>query len=235
MSVLLKIDNLQAWYGKSHILHGVNLSIQEGELIALLGRNGAGKSTTMRAVMGLNPQTTGAITFQDRSLVGMKPHEITRAGLSLVPENRGIFGTLTVRENLKLAETSGSPWALEAVLDMFPALSDRLRTPGGKLSGGEQQMLSIGRALLAGPRLLLLDEPTEGLAPVIVERVVELLASLRRQGLTMLLVEQNLEVCKRIADRFAIIDQGVIVWTGDREALDGADDLIGSHLTLEHA
>lgn len=235
MKTLLEIGDLHVWYGKSHILQGVTFDIFEGELLALLGRNGVGKTTTMRAIMGLNPQTQGKIALEGRSLVGLPPHEITRAGLSLVPENRGIFGTLTVLENLKIAEVAGSGWSIEEVLEMFPALKNRLRTPGGKLSGGEQQMLSIIRALLSGPRLLLLDEPTEGLAPVIVERVSELLEMLKKKRLSILLVEQNLEVCKRLGDRFAIMDQGSIVWTGDREALDGADAVLESHLTLEHA
>lgn len=165
MTVLLSIGALNAWYGKSHILHDVTLSVREGETVALLGRNGAGKTTTMRSIMGLVPTIGGSITFAGQEITGQKCHSIARQGLSLVPEHRGIFSSLTVAENLELSVNRQSRWKVADVLDMFPALKQRLSTPGGKLSGGEQQMLAIARALLVGPRLLLLDEPTEGLAP----------------------------------------------------------------------
>jgi branched-chain amino acid transport system ATP-binding protein len=168
-------------------------------------------------------------------LLGLPTYEIARRGLSLVPEHRGIFGTLTVEENLSLAATKRSRWQIEDIYDMFPALAERRRTPGGKLSGGEQQMLSIGRALVTGPKLLLLDEPTEGLAPVIVERLVSLIKDLKAQGLSMLLVEQSLDVCMAVADRLQIIDGGRIAWEGDGPSLAAADEVRGRHLTLEHA
>lgn len=232
---LLDAKDLHGWYGKSHILQGVDLAVRDGELVALLGRNGAGKTTTMRALTGLLSRTEGRITFAGEDIAGRPTHEIAKTGLSLVPEHRGIFGTLTVEENLSLAVRRGSRWRLPDVFDMFPALAVRRRTPGGKLSGGEQQMLSIGRALVTGPKLLLLDEPTEGLAPVIVERLVQLIRDLRSQGLSMLLVEQNLDVCTAVADRLSIIDGGRIVWEGDSAALASAGDVRGRHLTLEHA
>ena len=232
---LLDAKDLHGWYGKSHILQGVDLAVRDGELVALLGRNGAGKTTTMRALTGLLSRTEGRITFAGEDIAGRPTHEIAKTGLSLVPEHRGIFGTLTVEENLSLAVRRGSRWRLPDVFDMFPALAGRRRTPGGKLSGGEQQMLSIGRALVTGPKLLLLDEPTEGLAPVIVERLVQLIRDLRSQGLSMLLVEQNLDVCTAVADRLSIIDGGRIVWEGDSAALASAGDVRGRHLTLEHA
>jgi branched-chain amino acid transport system ATP-binding protein len=232
---LFKAQDIHAWYGKSHIVQGVNLTIRDGELVALLGRNGAGKTTTMRAITGLLPRTEGSITFAGESLLGLPTYEIARRGLSLVPEHRGIFGTLTVDENLSLAATKHSRWQIADIYRMFPALLERRKTPGGKLSGGEQQMLSIGRALVTGPKLLLLDEPTEGLAPVIVERLVGIIKDLKAQGLSMLLVEQSLDVCMAVADRLQIIDGGRIVWEGDSPSLAAADDVRGRHLTLEHA
>jgi branched-chain amino acid transport system ATP-binding protein len=232
---LFNARQIHAWYGKSHIVQGVNIMIQDGELVALLGRNGAGKTTTMRAITGLLPRTEGAISFAGENLLGLPTYEIARRGISLVPENRGIFGTLTVDENLSLAAAKGSRWQVHDVYEMFPALAERRRTPGGKLSGGEQQMLSIGRALVTGPRLLLLDEPTEGLAPVIVERLVGIIKDLKAQGLSMLLVEQSLDVCMAVADRLQIIDGGRIVWEGDGPSLAAADEIRGRHLTLEHA
>ncbi len=235
MTALLDIAGIEAGYGKSQVLHGVSLTVGSGETVALLGRNGAGKTTTMRCISGLLPPRAGTIRFDGQEIGGLPPHVVARRGLSLVPEHRGIFAALTVEENLKLAARRGSPWDFGAALQMFPALSGRLRTPGGKLSGGEQQMLAIARALMTGPRLLLLDEPTEGLAPVIVERLVRLLLDLKDGGLPMLLVEQSLEVCRAVADRHAVIDEGQIVWTGDTAALDAAGDVVRRHLTLEEA
>lgn len=235
MTALLAIEGLNAWYGKSHILHDVALSVSEGETVALLGRNGSGKTTTMRSIMGLLPSTSGSITFGRQHIRGLPCHVITRKGLSLVPEHRGIFASLTAAENIQLSVNPKSRWRKEDVLEMFPALKQRLHTPGGKLSGGEQQMLAIARALLVGPRLLLLDEPTEGLAPVIVDRVVELIRTLKKQGLSILLVEQSLDVCRSIADRHLVVDGGRIVWSGTTQELDQSSNIVERHLTLEHA
>ncbi|GGJ18418.1 ABC transporter ATP-binding protein [Neoroseomonas lacus] len=235
MSALLELDAIEAGYGKSRVLHGVTLSVAAGETVALLGRNGAGKTTTMRCIMGLLPPTAGRIAFDGRDLRGMPSHAVARLGLSLVPEHRGVFAALTVEENLRLAVRRGSAWTFDSAMTMFPALAARRRTPGGKLSGGEQQMLAIARALMPGPRLLLLDEPTEGLAPVIVERLVVLLKELKAHGLPMLLVEQSLEVCRAVADRHVMIDEGHIVWAGDTAALGAATDVVRRHLTLEDA
>lgn len=234
-SALLEVKGLNGWYGKSHILQGVDLSIREGQLVALLGRNGAGKTTTMRAMTGLLPRIEGVITFCGNSLAGLPTHRIASHGIALVPENRGIFGTLSVLENLSLAARRGASWSVDDVLTMFPVLANRRRTPGGKLSGGEQQLLAIGRALVTGPRLLLLDEPTEGLAPVIVDQLVELIADLKRGGLSMLLVEQSLDVSLKLADELHIIDSGRIVWSGNGQELTMAEDVRARHLTLEHA
>ncbi len=233
--VLLEARGLNGWYGKSHILHGVDLTIRDGELVALLGRNGAGKTTTMRALTGTLPRIEGRVTFAGEETIGLPTYEIARRGLSLVPEHRGIFGTLTAEENLTLAARRHSRWSIADVFTMFPALAGRRKTPGGKLSGGEQQMLSIGRALVTGPRVLLLDEPTEGLAPVIVDRLVTILGELKRSGLSMLLVEQNLGVCMAVADRLQIIDGGRIVWEGTAPELAKNETVRGRHLTLEHA
>lgn len=235
MSALLQVKDLHAWYDKSHIIQGISFEIYPGELVAILGRNGAGKTTTMRSIMGLIPQVRGDIAFHGESISGLPSHVITRKGISYVPEHRGIFASLTVRENLQLAHVPGSRWSVDDALEMFPALKERLRTPGGKLSGGEQQMLAITRALMVGPKLLLLDEPTEGLAPVIVDRVVELLRKLKALGLPILLVEQSLDVCRALADRHIIIDQGRVAWTGSTAELDEAGDVLARHLTLEHA
>jgi branched-chain amino acid transport system ATP-binding protein len=232
---LLAIERLNAWYGKSHILHDVTFEVRAGETVALLGRNGAGKTTTMRSIMGLMPRIDGRIALGGEDIAGLRCHAITRKGLSLVPENRGIFATLTVAENIQLGVNPSSPWKVDEALAMFPALKQRWSTPGGKLSGGEQQMLAIARALLVGPRLLLLDEPTEGLAPVIVERVVGLIRQLKASGLSILLVEQSLDVCRAVADRHLIIDGGRVVWRGDTPALNAAPEIVERHLTLEHA
>ncbi len=235
MSALLELEAVEAGYGKSRVLQGVSLSVGAGETVALLGRNGAGKTTTMRCIVGLLAPQAGRVVFEGHDLHGLPPHTVARRGLSLVPEHRGIFAALTVEENLRLAVRRGSPWTFDSALAMFPALAPRRRTPGGKLSGGGQQKLAIARALMPGPKLLLLDEPTEGLAPVIVERLVALLLDLKAGGLPMLLVEQSLEVCRAVADRHAVIDEGRVVWTGDTAALGAAGDMVRRHLTLEDA
>ncbi len=232
---LLSVKGLNGWYGKSHILQGVDMTIGDGELVALLGRNGVGKTTTMRALTGLLPRVEGEIIYAGETLAGLPTHAIASKGIALVPEHRGIFASLSVEENLNLAARKGARWSVADAFDLFPALAGRRKTSGGKLSGGEQQMLAIARALVNGPRLLLLDEPTEGLAPVIVERLVRLMGDLKQSGLSMLLVEQSLDVCVAVADRLLVIDHGQIVWQGTGPELLAAHEIRATHLTLEKA
>lgn len=210
----LEVRDLHSHYGKSHVIQGVSLNLRAGELVTLLGRNGAGKSTTLKSIVGVVPPTGGEVSFDGQALRGQPPHRIAQRGLCLVPEDRGIFKLLTVEENLLLGQRRSSPWQLEDVYRIFPRLKERRRNGGGMLSGGEQQMLSIGRALMNHPRLLMLDEPVEGLAPVIVEEIVAQLKTIKQTGLPVLLVEQNLEVCTQLADRHYIIEQGRIVYEG---------------------
>ena len=208
----LEVRDLHSHYGKSHVIQGVSLNVGAGELVTLLGRNGAGKSTTLKSIVGVVPPTGGQVSFDGQALRGQPPHRIAQRGLCLVPEDRGIFKLLTVEENLMLGQRKGSPWQLDDVYRIFPRRKERRRNGGGMLSGGEQQMLSIGRALMNHPRLLMLDEPVEGLAPVIVEEIVAQLKTIKQTGLPVLLVEQNLEVCTQLADRHYIIEQGRIVY-----------------------
>jgi branched-chain amino acid transport system ATP-binding protein len=203
---ILEVDGLHAHYGKSHVLQGVSMTVGEAELVTLLGRNGAGKSTTLKSIAGAVTPTSGRVRFQ-----GMPPHRIATRGVCLVPEHRGVFKLLTVEENLLLGQRRDSPWQLDDIYRIFPRLKERRRNGGGQLSGGEQQMLAIGRALMNHPRLLILDEPVEGLAPVIVEEIVAQLKLIKAAGVAILLVEQNLEVCVQLADRHYILEQGVIV------------------------
>jgi len=212
---LLEIDGLHAHYGKSHVLQGIALAVGDAELVTLLGRNGAGKSTTLKAIAGAVKPTRGGVRFAGVEIAGQPPHRIARGGVCLVPEHRGVFKLLTVEENLMLGQRRDSPWQLADVYRIFPRLQERRRNGGGQLSGGEQQMLAIGRALMNHPRLLILDEPVEGLAPVIVEEIVAQLKAIKAAGVAILLVEQNLEVCTQLADRHYIIEQGVIVHEAD--------------------
>ena len=215
---MLAVDHIHAYYGQSHVIQDVSLKVEEGELVCLLGRNGAGKSTTLKSIMGLVPARQGTVRFQGHDITAMPTYTISGMGLCLVPEHRGIFRLLTVEENLKLAENKKSAWSLQDIDRIFPRLSERRRNGGANLSGGEQQMLSIGRALMNSPRLLLLDEPVEGLAPVIVEEIVDQLKLIRQSGVSVLLVEQNLEVCMQLADRHYILESGRIVYHGDNAA-----------------
>ena len=211
MSALLSVEAVHAHYGKSHVLQGVSLQVNEGELVTLLGRNGAGKTTTLKTIAGVMPPTQGQVRFAGEATNRLATHQVAQRGICLVPEHRGIFKLLTVEENLMLAQRKKSPWQLADVYRIFPRLQERSRNGGGQLSGGEQQMLAIGRALMNAPRLLMLDEPVEGLAPVIVEEIVAQLKTIKAAGVTILLVEQNLEVCTQLADRHYIIEQGAIV------------------------
>jgi branched-chain amino acid transport system ATP-binding protein len=216
--MMLDVQEIHGYYGKSHVLQGVSLAVGEGELVTLLGRNGAGKSTTLKAIAGLVQPKGGRVIFRGRDVAGMAPHRIAAEGLCLVPEHRGIFKLLTVEENLKLAARRDSPWQLQDIYRIFPRLRERRGNGGAQLSGGEQQMLAIGRAMLNHPRLLMLDEPVEGLAPVIVEEIVAQLKVIKAAGVPILLVEQNLEVCTQLADRHVIIEQGRVVYTGSNNA-----------------
>ena len=209
--MILGVDKLHAHYGKSHVLQGVSFHVNNGELVTLLGRNGAGKTTTLKSIVGVVRPTQGTVRLFGHELQRLPSHAIARQGVCLVPEHRGIFKLLTVEENLMLAQRKGSPWQLEDIYRIFPRLKERRRNGGGQLSGGEQQMLAIGRALMNDPKLLMLDEPVEGLAPVIVEEIVEQLKAIKAAGVAILLVEQNLEVCTQLADRHYIVEQGRIV------------------------
>ncbi|BBK30418.1 amino acid/amide ABC transporter ATP-binding protein 2 (HAAT family) [Stella humosa] len=229
---MLTVEGLNAHYGKSHILQGVSLTVGAGELVTLLGRNGAGKTTTLRAIMRLLPPTGGRVAFMGQDLAGMPTHAIARLGLAMVPEHRGIFSLLSVRENLEIAVDAKSPWQIEDVFGLFPRLAERRRNLGSRLSGGEQQMLAIARALVSGPRLLLLDEPTEGLAPVIVNELVETFRRIRDQGTAILLVEQNLAVCMKLGDRHTIIDLGRTVYEGSAADFAADEAVKDRYLTL---
>lgn len=210
MTPALRVDDIHAYYGKSHILHGVSLEVRAGEIVTLLGRNGAGKSTTLKTIVGLIAPARGRVELAGADVTGRPAHRITNAGLSLVPEDRGIFHLLTVEENLRIAQRKGARWSLDDIYAIFPRLKERARNGGGQLSGGEQQMLSIARALLGGPKVLMLDEPVEGLAPIIVEEIVAQIRKIRDEGVPILLVEQNLAVCSQLADRHYILELGRI-------------------------
>ncbi|HEX4555731.1 MAG TPA: ABC transporter ATP-binding protein [Xanthobacteraceae bacterium] len=210
---LLAVEGLQAWYGESHVLHGVTFDVRVGEVVTLLGRNGAGKTTTLKSVMGIVGHRTGSVRFEGRELVGCASNEIARAGIALCPEERGIFSSLSVEENLLLPPVvKPGGLGLDRIFTLFPNLKERLgSSQGSKLSGGEQQMLAIGRILRTGARLLLLDEPTEGLAPVIIQQIGRTIRALKQEGFTILLVEQNFRFASTVADRYFIMEHGRIV------------------------
>jgi branched-chain amino acid transport system ATP-binding protein len=210
---LLAIKDLQAWYGESHILHGVAFDVYEGEVVTLLGRNGAGKTTTMKSIMGIVGHRTGSVRLQGNELIGRTSDQIARAGVALCPEERGIFSSLNVEENLLLPPVvKPGGLSVDSIFDLFPNLKERLgASQGTKLSGGEQQMLAIGRILRTGARLLLLDEPTEGLAPVIIQQIGRTILALKEQGFTILLVEQNFRFASTVADRYYVMEHGRVV------------------------
>ncbi len=209
---LLEVRDLHAWYGESHVLHGVDLEIRAGETVTLLGRNGAGKTTSLKSVMGIVGRRRGSVRLEGRELIGLPSNQIARLGLAFCPEERGIFASLTVEENLLLPPVVRSGGlGIEAIYEMFPNLKERLRAGGTTLSGGEQQMLAIGRILRTGARLLLLDEPTEGLAPVIVQQIGATLRRLKQEGFTVLLVEQNFRFAATVADRYYVMEHGRVV------------------------
>jgi len=210
---LLAVDKLEAWYGESHILHGVNFDVREGEVVTLLGRNGAGKTTTLKSIMGIVGNRTGSVRFEGRELISLSSDRIARAGIAFCPEERGIFASLGVEENLLLPpQVRPGGLTLDQIFTLFPNLKERLgSSQGTKLSGGEQQMLAIARILRTGARLLLLDEPTEGLAPVIIQQIGKTIRSLKEQGFTILLVEQNFRFASTVADRYYVMEHGRII------------------------
>ncbi len=209
---VLSVQNLQAWYGESHILHGIDFNVNAGEVVTLLGRNGAGKTTTLKSVMGIIGKRTGSIRFNNQEIIRASSDKIARRGIAFCPEERGIFASLDVRENLMLPPIVRSGGlSLDQIFDLFPNLKERLNSQGTKLSGGEQQMLAIARILRTGARFLMLDEPTEGLAPVIIQQIGQTIARLKSEGFTILLVEQNFRFAATVADRFFIVEHGKII------------------------
>jgi branched-chain amino acid transport system ATP-binding protein len=222
---MLEVKDLHAFYGKSHILHGVHMNVQRGEIVSLLGRNGAGRSTTIKAIMG-QVSTSGTVNFRGRSLAGMKTYAIARCGLGYVPENRDIFPTLTVRQNLLLGMKSRSQrgrWSLEDMFDRFAVLRERADAPAGVMSGGEQQMLTLCRTLMGDPELVMIDEPTEGLAPKIVEQVARMFEEISKRGVSILLVEQKLTIALKISQRLYVMGHGQIVFEGTPDELRAND------------
>lgn len=209
---MLQVRGLEGWYGESHVLHGVDFDVYEGEVVTLLGRNGAGKSTTLKAIMGMLKRRKGSIRFRGQELCGAQSRHIARAGIAFCPEDRGIYSSLTVEENLMLPPVVASGgMSVEEIHRLFPNLAERRRSQGTRLSGGEQQMLAIGRILRTGARLLLLDEPTEGLAPVIVQQIGATIRKLKERGYTVILVEQNFHFAATVADRHYVMDHGTII------------------------
>ena len=221
----LEINNLNAWYGESHVLHGINLSVNKGEVVCLLGRNGAGRTTTLRAILGLVTNRTGSIKVNEHDVMDMPTHQVARLGIGYCPEERGIFTSLTCEQNLMLPPKVGEGMAMEVdeIYQMFPNLFERRSSPGGKLSGGEQQMLSIARILRTGANILLLDEITEGLAPVIVQKLSVVVRTLKERGFTIILVEQNFRFASKLADRIYVIEHGQVVKIVERSEL-GANE-----------
>jgi branched-chain amino acid transport system ATP-binding protein len=228
---LLLVDGLQAWYGESHVLHGVSFEVKAGEVVTLLGRNGAGKTTTLKSIMGMVVRRTGSVRFRDRELIGLASNVIARAGIAICPEERGIFASLNVEENLELPPAvQAGGLRRERIFELFPNLRERLRSAGTKLSGGEQQMLAIGRILRTGARLLLLDEPTEGLAPTIIEHIGRTIRALKEQGFTIVLVEQNFHFAATVADHYYVMERGRVIEGFAQAELDANRVKLHQHL-----
>lgn len=226
MTVVMRANELQTFYGKSHILHGISLEVNEGEIVAVLGRNGAGKTTTVRSIVGLTPPRHGTVEIFGKDTTRWPAHRIAGLGVGYVPEGRKIFGNLTVLENLKVPQARPGPWDLERVLKLFPRLAERTSQLGRQLSGGEQEMLSIARPLLLNPRIMLLDEPSQGLAPLIVREVMQVVRRMREEGLSVLLIEQNAPLSLSIADRAYILDDGKVVYSGRAAELSKDTELV---------
>jgi branched-chain amino acid transport system ATP-binding protein len=236
---MLELRDIHSYYGKSHILHGVSLRLSEGELVCLLGRNGVGKSTTLKSIMGLVRSRSGSIRFKEQELIGKQPFQIARLGVGYVPEDRRIFRSLTVDENLSIGikkadggDGRGPGWTIQKIYDSFPLLKNRQNNKGGHLSGGEQQMLTVARTLMGNPELILVDEPTEGLAPLIVRDVLQMLSAVRESGVTVLMVEQNFKAAVKVAGRFYVMGKGKIVYEGDLDQLMSAEDIRKNYLEV---
>lgn len=231
---MLSLENVDTYYGDSHILHGVSLTVHRSEVVCLLGRNGAGKTTTILTVMGYLHPRRGSIRFNGRDIGGLPPYAVARLGFGFVPQERGIFPSLSVRENLTVFARRGrnSYWTLQRIFELFPSLQARERNLGFQLSGGEQQMLSIARALMLDPALLLLDEPSEGLAPMVVQEIIDTLKHLKGKGLAILLVEQNLRVALAAGDRHHVMNKGAICFTGSAEELENSDTVLRNYLSV---
>jgi len=233
---LLELASVNTFYGRSHILFDVSLSVEKGEVVSLLGRNGAGKSTTFRSIIGLTPPQTGEVIFKGERISGMRAFRICRKGVGFVPEDRRCFPDLTVRENLEVAvrreKQTSSPWTVEKVYSLFPRLQEREKNLGSQLSGGEQQMLTIARTLMTNPDLLLLDEPSEGLAPLIVALLADMIIRIRAEGVTVLLAEQNLHFCAKVADRGYVIDKGSVKYEGKMSDLLGNEEIKEKYLAV---
>ena len=234
--MLLKVENIESFYGLSHILFGVSLEVNQGECVSLMGRNGAGKTTTFRSIMGITSPKTGHVLFEGDAIHGKASHEIARLGIGFVPEERAIFPDLTIWENLDVARKPGKDgkvsWTVERVYDFFPRLAERRNQLGGTLSGGEQQMLTIARTLMGNPTLLLLDEPSEGLAPLIVQSIGKLIRQIKGEGITILLAEQNIYFALALSERVYIIDDGRIQYSGTAEDVKANPDIIKQYMAV---
>ena len=226
---MLEVNAINTFYGNAHVLFDLSLKVEQGECVALLGRNGVGKTTTLRSIMNLNPPKTGSVRFKGRDIQRMVPYKVSQAGIAFVPEDRRIFPTLSVEENLKLGAKAGADgktsWTLGRIYELFPRLHELSDRSGGFLSGGEQQILAIARAIMGNPELLLLDEPTEGLAPIVVENLVKAIETLKHEKMTVLLVEQNINVALELADRCYVVDHGTVVQEGSADSIRSNDKL----------
>jgi branched-chain amino acid transport system ATP-binding protein len=234
--MILEIEEIDTYYGQSHVLQGISLSIDEGEVVSLLGRNGVGKTTTLRSIMGLTPPRRGSIRFQGGEIAGKSPFEIARVGIGYVPDDRRIFPDLTTFENLEIARRmsrkKGGYWNIDTVCGLFPVLRDLRSSKGTHLSGGEQKMLAIGRALMKNPDIILLDEPAEGLAPLVVKNLIEVIQRIREEGVTILLADQNLKFCKAVADRGYILEKGVIQYDGTMRQIWENEEVVAKYLVV---
>jgi len=233
---ILKVDRIDTFYGQSHVLQGISLSIDEGEIVSLLGRNGVGKTTTLRSIMGLTPPRSGRILLRNNDIVGKPPYQIAQMGIGYMPDDRRIFPDLTLFENLELAQRLSkkgkSSWTFEKIYQLFPVFVDLKERRGTQLSGGEQKMLAIARALMKNPDLLLLDEPSEGLAPLIVFNLIEVITNIRKEGVTILLADQNLKFCRKTSDRGYILEKGMVQYQGLMEEIWHNEEIVKKYLVL---